>query len=58
MHDSDLETAPLNQGPLAWDYIYNTVRPHHSLDGRIPAEYLEPAAAGYPELVPAQLSHM
>ena len=55
LYDGDLEIAPLNQGLLAWEHIYNTVRPHHSLDGRTPAEYLEQC---HPDLVPAHLSHM
>jgi len=55
LYDGDLEIAPLNQALLSWEQIYNTVRPHHSLDGRTPKEYLEQC---HPELVPAQLSHM
>ena len=55
LYDGDLEIATLNQSLLAWEHIYNTVRPHHSLDGRTPAEYLEQC---HPELVPARLSHM
>ena len=55
LYDGDLEIAPLNQALLAWERIYNTVRPHQSLDGRTPAEYLEQCRLG---LVPSQLSHM
>ena len=55
LYDSDLEIAPLNEALLAWERVYNTIKPHHSLDGRTPAEYLEQC---HPELVPAQLSHM
>lgn len=54
LYDGDLEIAPLNQALLAWEQVYNTVRPHHSLDGRTPAEYLEQC---HPALVPALLSH-
>jgi len=55
LYDGDLEIPSLNQALLAWEQTYNTVRPHQSLDGRTPAEYLEQC---HPELVPAQLSHM
>lgn len=24
-----------------WEYIYNNIRPHHSLDYQTPAEYIE-----------------
>lgn len=55
LYDGDLEIASLNQALLSWEQVYNTVRPHQSLDGRTPAEYLEQC---HPTLVPSQLSHM
>ncbi len=55
LYDGDLEIPALNKALQAWEQVYNTIRPHHSLDGRTPAEYLE---QHHPDLVPAQLSHM
>jgi putative transposase len=55
LYDGDLGMVPLNEALLAWERVYNTIRPHYSLDGLTPAEYLEQC---HPELVPAQLSHM
>ena len=55
LYQGDLEIAPLNRALLAWENTYNTVRPHYSLDGRTPAEYLQQC---HPDLVPVQLSHM
>ena len=54
-YDCDLEIPVLNEALLAWERAYNTIRPHHSLDGRTPAEYLADCRL---ELVPAQLSHI
>ena len=55
MYDGDLEMAPLNQALLEWERVYDTFRPHHSLDGLTPAEYLEQC---HPSLVSSSLSHM
>ena len=56
LYDGDLETAPLNKALLAWEWAYNTVRPHRSLEGLTPTEYLE---RRHPELlVSAGLSHI
>ncbi len=55
LYDGDLGMVPLNEALLAWERVYNTIRPHYSLDGRTPEEYLQER---HPELVPAQLSHM
>ena len=40
LYDGDLAMAPLNQALRQWEQVYNTIRPHHSLDGCTPAEYL------------------
>lgn len=45
--------APLNLALLNWERLYDTLRPHHSLDGRTPAEYLEQC---HPSLVSAVLN--
>ena len=55
IHGGDLKIPPLNQALLAWEHIYNTVRPHHSLDRRTPNEYLQQR---HPDLVLDQLPHM
>ncbi len=55
LYDGDLEMAPLNRALLDWERVYDTFRPHHSLDGRTPAEYLRQC---HPSLVPSNLSHM
>ena len=53
LYDGDLTMGPLNRALRRWENVYNTVRPHQSLDGATPAEYL---ATHHPQLVP--LSHM
>ena len=55
LYDGELEMAPLNRALLNWERLYDTFRPHHSLDGRTPAEYLEQC---HPSLVSSPLSHM
>ena len=55
LYDGELEVAPLNRALLNWERLYDTFRPHHSLDGRTPAEYLEQC---HPSLVSSPLSHM
>ena len=55
LYDGELEIAPLNKALLQWERLYDTFRPHHSLDGRTPAEYLKQC---HPSLVPSPLSHM
>ena len=55
LYDGELEMVPLNRALLEWERVYDTFRPHHSLDGRTPAEYLEQC---HPDLVPSSLSHM
>ena len=55
VYDGALEIIPLNRALLGWERIYDTIRPHHSLDGLTPAEYLEQY---HPSLVSTPLSHM
>lgn len=54
VYAEDLRLGPLNQALQAWEKTYNTVRPHQSLDGLTPAEYIQ---IHYPQLIP-KLSHM
>ena len=35
-----LELAEVQPALLSWERTYNTARPHHSLQGRTPAQYL------------------
>ncbi len=55
LYDGELDIATLNRALLNWERIYDTFRPHHSLDGRTPAQYLEQC---HPSLVKSPLSHM
>ena len=54
VYAEDLRLGPLNQALQAWEKTYNTVRPHQSLDGLTPAEYI---STHFPQLIP-KLSHM
>ena len=40
LYDGELDIKSLNRALLRWERIYDTFRPHHSLDGRTPAQYL------------------
>jgi putative transposase len=52
----ELELRELNQAMQAWEYTYNHIRPHYSLDLQTPAEYL---AEHHPGCTPKlRLSHM
>ena len=53
--DGDLEFEPLIQALLAWEGVYNTLCPHHSLGGLTPAEYLHHYD---PDLLATAVSHM
>ena len=55
LYDGELTVQPMNRALRRWERTYNTFRPHHSLHGRTPAEYLQQC---HPRLVPAQPSHM
>ena len=55
LYDGDLAITTLNQALLAWEGIYNTIRPHYSLDGLTPAEYLHHY---HPDLLAPAPSHM
>jgi len=54
VYDGGLEISSVNQALRKWETVYNTVRPHHALDGLTPAEYLNKC---HPESTP-KLSHM
>lgn len=55
-YDGELDLASVRQALRAWERTYNTIRPHRSLAGRTPAEYLSEC---HPELAPQPLpSHM
>lgn len=55
-YDGALDLGNLNQALRRWERVYNTVRPHHSLGRRTPAQYLQEC---FPNLAPtASLSHM
>ena len=49
LYDGELTMGPLNRALRQWERIYNTVRPHQSLDGATPAEYL---ATCHPQMAP------
>ena len=50
----DLQLNRLNRALRAWERVYNTIRPHHSLDGLTPKEYIQKY---HPSVAP-NLSHM
>ncbi len=41
VYDGETEIVPLNRALLEWERVYDTYRPHQSLDGLTPAEYIE-----------------
>ncbi len=55
LYDGELDVSTLNRALLKWEQIYDTFRPHHSLDGLTPLQYLLQC---HPSLVPSNLSHM
>lgn len=55
LYDGDLDIPTLNRALLRWEQIYDTFRPHHSLDGLTPLRYLQQC---HPNSVPSILSHM
>lgn len=55
LYDGDLEIEPQNQSLLAWEGVYNTIRPHHFLDGLTPGEYLH---LYHPDLLAPAASHI
>ncbi len=54
IYGGDLEIPFLNQALKVWEQTYNTIRPHQSLDGKTPAEYLMECHPGLAQ----KLSHM
>jgi len=56
LYMGDLDLSSVNQALKEWECVYNTVRPHQSLDQKTPAEYLREKCTG---LAPHDyLSHM
>ena len=55
LYDGELDIPTLNRALLDWEFVYDTFRPHHSLDVLTPAQYL---IQYHPSLVPSILSHM
>ena len=53
-YDGDLDLPTVQKALLAWEQVYNTVRPHQSLAGRTPMQYLTEC---HPASIPQQ-SHM
>ena len=41
LYDGDLEITPLNHALLAWERVYNTVRPHQALAYLTPQQFLQ-----------------
>jgi transposase InsO family protein len=54
VHPDDLSLDPMEHALQAWEKVYNFVRPHHSLDGLTPEEYIQKY---HPRVAP-NLSHM
>jgi len=55
-YEGALDLVHLNQALRRWERVYNTIRPHHSLGRKPPAQYLQEC---FPSLAPAaHLSHM
>jgi len=54
VYDGGLDISSVNQALRKWETVYNTVRPHHALDGLTPAEHLRHY---HPESTP-KLPHM
>ena len=46
--DLSWTVAEVNQQPLAWDRVYNTVRPHQALGYKTPQQFLEELALASP----------
>ena len=55
-YDGDLDLASVRPALLAWEEVYNTIRPHQALAWRTPAEYLSQCHPEAASLAP--LSHM
>jgi transposase InsO family protein len=56
LYMGDLELNSVNAALGEWERVYNTIRPHQSLDQKTPAEYLSQHPSGLAP--PAKLSHM
>jgi len=55
-YDGDLDLASVRPALLAWEKLYNTLRPHQALGWRTPAEYISQCHPEVASLTP--LSHM
>jgi len=56
LYEGDLDLPRINRALHHWERVYNTIRPHRSLDKRTPAEYLH---LRYPWAAPkTRPSHM
>jgi transposase InsO family protein len=56
LYEGDLDMTSINRALRQWEAVYNTVRPHRSLDKKTPAEYLRRHHAGMARKL--KLSHM
>jgi len=52
----ELDLNSVNEALGEWEQVYNTIRPHQSLDQKTPAEYLSQHPSGLAP--PSKLSHM
>lgn len=56
LYMGELDLKSVNVALREWEVFYNTVRPHHSLDLKTPAEYLSECNSGLASA--SKLSHM
>lgn len=56
LYMGDLDLQSVNQALRDWEHVYNTIRPHQSLDQMTPQEYLIKYHSGLAP--PSNLSHM
>ena len=40
VNDFSLQVAPLNRELMAWERVYNTIRPHQALDYLTPLQFV------------------
>jgi transposase InsO family protein len=57
LYTGQFDMRSLNRGLRQWEAVYNTIRPHRSLDKRTPAEYLRKHHPGMArKLTPSHMS--